>query len=67
MTQMMGLVPEAVANPVTIGADGIPRVDGSRFKIIHVAAAVRSGPDTPRALRDSYPQLTPAQPAIGTR
>jgi uncharacterized protein (DUF433 family) len=48
-------------NHVTIDERGIARIDDSRFKVIHLAAAVRSGIATPQELHAAYPQLTMAQ------
>ena len=48
-------------NHVTIDERGIPRIDGTRFKVIHLAAAVRSGLESPHALHQVYSQLTLAQ------
>jgi hypothetical protein len=45
MTQAIAMA----TNHVTIGDDNVPRIDGSRFKVIHLATAVRSGIETPRA------------------
>ncbi len=48
-------------NHVTIDEHGIPRIAGTRFKVIHLAAAVRSGVESPHDLHQAYPQLTMAQ------
>ena len=48
-------------NHVTIDEKGIPRIDGTRFKVLHLAAAVRSGLESPQELHRAYPQLSMAQ------
>ena len=48
-------------NHVTVAADGIARIDGTRFKVLHLAMAVRGGTESPQQLRRAFPQLTMAQ------
>lgn len=53
--------PTLEANHVTIDANGVARIDGTRFKVLHLAMAVRGGTVTPEQLHDAYPQLSLAQ------
>ena len=48
-------------NHVTVDDEGVARIDGTRFKVVHRAAAVRGGTESPAELHRAYPQLTTAQ------
>lgn len=48
-------------NYVTVDGQRVTRFDGTRFKVVHLAAAVRAGTESPAELHRAYPQLTMAQ------
>src|SRR5258708_16603483 len=55
------LIIDCVPGHITIDDKGNARIDGMRFKVIHIGQAVRAGLDTPQKLHEAYPQLTLGQ------
>src|SRR5437763_14109402 len=52
---------ERVASHITLDDKGIARIDGSRFKVIHLVEAMKAWFPTVPELIENYPQLTRAQ------
>ncbi len=50
-----------VLSHIAIDDKGVARIDGTRFKVIHLIEAWKGGASTPGALREAYPHLTMGQ------
>ena len=46
---------------VTLDANGVARIDGTRMKVEHIVKEKMSGSATPDQLHEAYPHLTLAQ------
>ncbi|HEV2294213.1 MAG TPA: DUF433 domain-containing protein [Tepidisphaeraceae bacterium] len=54
-------MPTTVPSHITIDDKGVARIEGTRFKVIHLIEAWKSGANTAAALHEAYPHLTMAQ------
>ena len=55
------MIETAVPNHVTIDDKGVARIDGSRFKVVHLIEAMKANHSSADELACSYPQLTKSQ------